>query len=234
MGLKRVLVIDDEWNLRNLIKIYLNESSFHIKEAENGLEGLRLIEKEPFDLVILDIMLPEIDGWEVCRRIRLLSDVPIFMLTARGSISDRVKGLRMGADDYLPKPFASEELIARIEALLRRGNLKEMKNNNTENIECGPLWLNSESRICQMNQVDLNLTQKEFDLLLLMARHPKKVFTREHLLDVIWENALERDERTVDTHIKNIREKIKRKSSTFNPIKTVWGVGYKIDYVEIS
>jgi two-component system, OmpR family, response regulator ResD len=233
MGLNRILIIDDEWNLRNLIKVYLNDSSYHVKEAENGLEGLRIIEKEPFDLVILDIMLPELDGWEVCRRIRLLSDVPILMLTARGSVSDRVRGLKIGADDYLPKPFASEELIARIEVLLRRGNLKETKNEAAV-IKYGPLQLNPESRICQVNQVDLELTQKEFDLLLLMARHPKKVYTREHLLGVIWENAFERDERIVDTHIKNIREKIKRVSSEWNPIKTVWGVGYKLHDMELT
>lgn len=233
MGLNRILIIDDEWNLRNLIKIYLSDSSYHVKEAESGIEGLRLIEKEPFDLVILDIMLPELDGWEVCRQIRLLTDVPILMLTARGNVSDRVKGLRLGADDYLSKPFASEELIARIEALLRRGNLKELKD-GTEYIECGPLRLNPETRTCQVNHVGLDLTQKEFNLLLLMTRHPNKVFTREHLLDVIWENAYDRDERTVDTHIKNIREKIKMVSSGLNPIKTVWGVGYKLDEVELS
>lgn len=233
MRLKRILIIDDEWNLRNLIKIYLStDSSFQIKEAENGLEGLCLIEKESFDLVILDIMLPGLDGWEVCRRIRLSSNVPILMLTARGDVSDRVRGLRTGADDYLPKPFVSEELLARIEVLIRRGHYKEIKE-NTNFIVHGPLHFDQESRTCHINELPLNVTHKEFDLLVLMASYPKKVFTRDHLLDVIWHDDLDRDERIVDTHVKNIREKVKRLGETeFNPIKTVWGVGYKIGAVD--
>lgn len=234
MTLKRVLIIDDEWNLRNLIRIYLSaDKAFQIQEAENGLKGLSLIEKETFDLVILDIMLPGLDGWEICRRIRLLSNVPILMLTARGEVSDRVRGLRTGADDYLPKPFVAEELLARIEALIRRGSRSDIKN-DADVIVYGPLRFDPESRICQLKDFSLNLTQKEFDLLILMARVPSKIFTRDHLLDVIWHDALDRDERIVDTHVKNIREKVKRLGEVgFNPIKTVWGVGYKIGEVAV-
>lgn len=229
--MNKLLIIDDEWNLRNLIKIYLSGNpDYSVKEAETGLEGLYLIEKEAFDLVILDIMLPEMDGWEVCRHIRNLSDIPILMLTARSDVADRVKGLQLGADDYLLKPFASEELLARIEALLRRR--KQRENDDNKYIHHGPLLLNLEEHQCSIHGKIIDLTKKEFDLLLLMARFPQKIFTREHLLNVLWVEALDREERTVDTHIKNIRLKVaKIDPSHFNPIKTIRGVGYKIGEV---
>ncbi|ASK61337.1 DNA-binding response regulator [Virgibacillus phasianinus] len=221
----RILVVDDEWNMRNLIKIYLTKENAQIDEAKDGNEALKMVEERPYDLMVLDIMLPDIDGWEVCSRIRKTKQMPILMLTARSDVKDRVQGLTIGADDYLVKPFAPEELAARVNALLRRNTIKNMETEHTLRFE--GILINSENREVLVNGVSIELTPKEFDILSTVAKQPKRVFTREIVLDKIWFQHEFRDLRAVDTHVKNIREKLRKAGLPYNPIKTVWGVGYK-------
>jgi two-component system, OmpR family, response regulator ResD len=225
MKRKTVLIIDDEWNMRNLLKIHLS-NHFKVLEASSGKEALSLIEK--IDLVVLDIMMPDMDGWEVCEKIRKTSQVPILMLTARGDVKDKVQGFESGADDYLVKPFEPEELLVRLNALLRRSNYP-LKQNESQNIQYGDLKIKKESRQVLINNFLIDLTPKEFELLLLLSMNPKKVFTREFLLDHIWGEHEVLDYRTVDSHIKNLREKLRKGNISFSPIKTVWGVGYRFE-----
>ncbi len=226
----KILVVDDEWNMRNLIKIYLSKEDFQVDEARDGQEAIQMAEQNPYDLVILDIMLPDIDGWEVCTTVRQTKQMPILMLTARNDIKDRVHGLNLGADDYLVKPFASEELVARINALLRRQKINEETHDTLLHFE--NLSIKGESREVQVLETPIELTPKEFDILYLIASQPKRVFTREILLDNIWSPSEFRDLRAIDTHVKNIREKLRKVGLSYNPIKTVWGVGYKFNISE--
>ncbi|MCP8616347.1 response regulator transcription factor [Salirhabdus salicampi] len=223
----KILVVDDEWNMRNLIKIYLINESFEVDEASNGVDAVRMVEQSHYDVIVLDIMLPDIDGWEVCSTIRKTRDMPILMLTARNDIKDKVFGLEIGADDYLTKPFAPEELVARVNALLRR-HKRKIEGEGIFLLFVGDLAINSESREVKLNEHQIDLTPKEFDILYLFAANPNRVFTREILLDSVWVSNEFRDTRAVDTHIKNIREKLRKAGLSFNPIKTVWGVGYKL------
>lgn len=226
----RLLIVDDEWNMRNLIKIYLRNENVDIVEAQNGREALALVSQHVFDLVILDIMMPDLDGWDVCRAIRKQSHLPILMLTARTDVKDIVRGLNEGADDYVTKPFAPEELIARVRALLRRSSMNiETK---THVIEYKDLTFDLDAKAVLVKGESANLTPKEFELLHLLALHPNRVFTRDTLLDRIWGPEHIRDDRTVDTHIKNIREKIRKKNLSYDPIRTIWGVGYQFEKVE--
>ncbi|MFD2760412.1 response regulator transcription factor [Lentibacillus juripiscarius] len=227
----KILVVDDEWNMRNLIKIYLSKENFQVDEAVDGNEAIQMAEQIPYDLMVLDIMLPDIDGWEVCSTIRKNERMPILMLTARNDIKDRVHGLNLGADDYLIKPFAPEELVARVNALLRRVNVKKEETNGTITY-FGDLSIDSESREVKVEDTPVELTPKEFDILYSAASQPRRVFTREILLDRIWDSDEIRDLRAIDTHVKNIREKLRKAGLSFNPIKTVWGVGYKFNTQE--
>ncbi|MFC7060287.1 response regulator transcription factor [Halobacillus seohaensis] len=226
----KILVVDDEWNMRNLVKIYLSKEKFQIDEARDGNEAIKMAKQTPYDLIILDIMLPDIDGWEVCSTIRKIKQVPILMLTARNDVKDRVHGLNLGADDYLIKPFASEELVARVNALLRRQMINEESNDRLLHFE--NLSINGESREVQVFQTLIELTPKEFDILYLIAGQSKRVFTREVLLDRVWSPSEFRDLRAIDTHVKNIREKLRKMGLSYNPIKTVWGVGYRFNTPE--
>lgn len=226
----KILVIDDEWNMRNLVKIYLSNENFQVDEARDGREAIQLASKNSYDLLVLDIMLPDIDGWEVCSTIRQTKQVPILMLTARNDVEDRVHGLNLGADDYLVKPFAPEELVARIKALLRRESFKKEESlNQGVLLTFQDLLIDSTSRGVKVIANSVELTPKEFDILFMIARQPKRVFTREILLDNIWELEDFRDLRTIDTHVKNIREKLRKAGLSYNPIKTIWGVGYKFN-----
>ncbi|KAB8139145.1 response regulator transcription factor [Gracilibacillus oryzae] len=228
---KKILVVDDEWNMRNLVKIYLSKKNFQVAEAVDGKEAIQMAQQISYDLMILDIMLPDIDGWEVCKTVRKTSLIPILMLTARSDVKDRVQGLNLGADDYLIKPFAAEELVARVKALIRRQNVK--KEETTETLMCfGELSIDSESREVKVKEAPVELTPKEFDIFYSAASQPKRVFTREILLDKIWDSNEIRDLRAIDTHVKNIREKLRKEGLSFNPIKTVWGVGYKFNTQE--
>lgn len=230
----KILIVEDEQYMLNLLMIHLGKE-YDIITAKDGQIAFEVIEQQSFDLVILDVMLPYISGWDVCKKIREIGDSPILMLTARTDLSDKVKGFEMGADDYLVKPFEFEELKARIKALLRRYN--NMENRNPYDAKKivflnGSFIVNLKSRQLIINQIPVELTTKEFDLLSLLASNPNHVYTREILLDKIWDLNEVRDVRNVDSHIKNIRMKLKKAKNDTSFIKTVWGVGYKFNLQE--
>jgi two-component system, OmpR family, response regulator ResD len=226
----KVLIVDDEWNMRNLIRIYLNKNGIDVKECSNGSEAMMTLQNETFDLVILDVMMPGMDGWDVVTAIREFNTVPILMLTARTDTKDKVKGLQLGADDYLAKPFEPEELIARVLALIRRNTLVQQSESEFLDQLCyEDLVISREAREVKVKANQVEFTQKEFDLLCILAEHPRRAYTREMLLDSVWGPDYFGDMRTVDTHIKNIRDKTQRAGLPYNPIQTVWGVGYKFN-----
>ncbi|KNH22894.1 transcriptional regulator [Priestia megaterium] len=231
--MKNILIVEDEEYMLNLLKIHLSDE-YNITEAKDGQIALDYIENQVFDLVVLDIMLPHVDGWTVCERILKKGDTPIIMLTARSELYDKVKGLELGADDYLIKPFEFEELKARIKALLRRYDHIQKRDDSNNQIKFlnGRFLIDNESRQLTVNNQLVELTAKEFSLLALLASQPQRVFTREILLDNIWEMYESRDLRTVDTHVKNIRIKLKKVEKEMNFIKTVWGIGYKLNIQE--
>ncbi|WP_394542663.1 response regulator transcription factor [Priestia aryabhattai] len=231
--MKNILIVEDEEYMLDLLKIHLSDE-YTITEARDGQIALDYIENQVFDLVVLDIMLPHVDGWTVCERILQKGNTPIIMLTARSELYDKVKGLELGADDYLIKPFEFEELKARVKALLRRYDhiQKRDESNNQITFLNGRFVIDNESRQLSVNNQVVELTAKEFSLLTLLASHPQRVFTREILLDNIWEMYESRDLRTVDTHVKNIRIKLKKIDKEINLIKTVWGIGYKLNIQE--
>jgi len=224
---EKVLIVDDEWNMRQLLTIQLS-SYFEIKETRTGLEALEILKNEAVDLVILDLMMPDLDGWEVCKRIRETSQVPILMLTARGDIKDKVSGFNVGADDYLVKPFIPDELLVRSKALIRRSTISSDTIHQSEGkIEIADLKLDQNERQVYIGGRLLELTPKEYDLIQLLVLNPKRIFTRDMLLDHIWGIHDVLDIRTVDSHVKNLREKFRKNNLSFSPIKTVWGQGYK-------
>ncbi|WP_187355221.1 response regulator transcription factor [Paenibacillus tengchongensis] len=220
-----VLIVDDEWNMRNLLRIYLLQEGCLIREARTGSEALGLLEQHEFDLVLLDVMMPDMDGWQVLRAIRAVRQIPVMMLTARTDTKDKVHGLDAGADDYLTKPFEPEELAARVRSLLRRAaaprSLPVEDALSFPSLRIYPL-----SREVQIREQTVDFTLKEFDLLLTLARG-QRVYTREELVGRLWGGDYEGDNRVVDTHIKNIREKLQRAGLEYNPVQTVWGLGYK-------
>ncbi|ALC81220.1 response regulator transcription factor [Bacillus gobiensis] len=224
---KKVLIVDDEWNMRNLLKIYLVKD-YDIVEASGGQEAIHIMKTSTLDLIVLDIMMPVIDGWEVCKQIRNVQSTPILMLTARSELKEKVYGLEIGADDYLIKPFEPEELIARVNALIRRSGLNKEKDDREILIYSnGYLQIDQETYTVVLGGERLDLTPKEYELLYTLAANPKRVFSREVLLDILWGFNNSSDTRTIDTHIKNIRVKIRDKGFDYNPIQTVWGIGYK-------
>ncbi|WP_332249029.1 response regulator transcription factor [Bacillus sp. J33] len=227
-----VLVIDDEWNMRNLLKIHLSPY-FEVAEASSGAEAFGVLKKKKADLVILDLMMPEMDGWEVCKKLRKTSQVPILMLTARGEIKDKVQGFTVGADDYLVKPFNAEELLVRAKALIRRSMLSSESNLVSDGvIQLSDLKIDQKERQVYIKNIALELTPKEYDLVQLLVLNPKTIFTRDMLMDHIWGIHDVLDIRTVDSHVKNVREKFRKHNLSFNPIKTVWGKGYKFQAPE--
>ncbi|MDM8151297.1 response regulator transcription factor [Priestia megaterium] len=231
--MKNILIVEDEEYMLDLLKIHLS-NEYNITEAKDGQIALDYIENRVFDLVVLDIMLPYVDGWTVCERILSKGNTPIIMLTARSELYDKVKGLELGADDYLIKPFEFEELKARIKALLRRYDRIQKRDDGNNQITFlnGRFVIDNESRQLTVNNQGVELTAKEFSLLSLLTSQPQRVFTREILLDNIWEIYESRDLRTVDTHVKNIRTKLKKIDKEINLIKTVWGIGYKLNIQE--
>ncbi|CAH2464899.1 MULTISPECIES: response regulator transcription factor [Bacillus] len=222
MSKYKVLVVDDESDMRQLVGMYLDNFGYEWGEAENGKEALRKLETDHYDFVVLDIMMPEMDGLSVCKEIRKTSDVPIIFLTAKGEEWNRVNGLRMGADDYIVKPFSPGELIARMEAVLRRYTKQEQQ----EEIQFGPILINEKSRRVETNGETIPLTVKEFDLLYFLCQHNGQVFSREQLLEKVWGYDYAGSTRTVDTHVKTMRLKL---GESGNYIQTVWGVGYKFE-----
>lgn len=219
--MKKALLIDDEERMLELLALYLEPYQYDCRKALGAKEGLQYIEEERFDIVLLDIMMPDMDGWDVCREIRQHSDVPIIMVTAREQKTDIVKGLRLGADDYITKPFNEEELVARMNALLRRakpGNHVEMD---------GLLWDRDRFELSYKNQY-IKLTPKEFSLIGLLIQNPGRVYSRNQLIDLVWGMYSETEGRTVDSHVRNMREKIREVGFPINDyFHTVWGVGYK-------
>lgn len=216
----KVLVIDDDKHICKILKDYFEFDNFKVVLADNGKEGLEKFEKEKPDIVILDIMLPVIDGWVVCQKIRSRNDVPIIMLSAKTEEIDRIKGLELGADDYVLKPFSPKELVLRAKTVLRRIDEKK------DIVKFPQLVVNKTSRQVIVNEKLLELTPKEFDLLWALVSSVKKVFTRDELLKTVWGYNYFGDIRTVDTHIKSLRNKLGNPGSY---IKTVWGVGYKFE-----
>jgi DNA-binding response OmpR family regulator len=226
---RQVLVIEDDEDIAKLVKLQLSELSCTVKLAFDGIVGLAEAESRPYDLIILDLMLPGIDGLEVCRRLRGKDRyTPILMLTAKSTELDRVLGLEMGADDYLTKPFSVLELAARVKAIFRRvDNLASPNVETTQVIECANLRIDAAKRNVTLDGGQVDLTAKEFDLLLHFAENPGRVYTRAQLLDRVWGYTHSGYEHTVNSHINRLRAKIERNPNQPEFIQTVWGVGYK-------
>jgi two-component system response regulator VicR len=225
---RRILIIDDEKNIREVVTRYLEREGYLVVSAGDGAAALRLAEAQPPDLIILDLMLPQVDGLEVCRRLRARSAVPIIMLTARDEEADKLVGFTLGADDYVTKPFSPMELVVRVKAVMRRieaSGIPAMLMNGT--LRFGDLAILPEQRRVEVAGRLVDLTAKEFDLLLHLARRPGQVFTREQLLDNVWDYSYYGDASTVTVHIRRLREKIEQDPAHPRHIKTVWGVGYK-------
>ena len=223
----KILVVDDDVNIVKLIKLYLENEDYTVCEAHNGKEALDVFNRENPSLLILDIMMPEMDGNEVCRKIRKTSEVPIIMLTAKGETFDKVLSLELGADDYIVKPFEPKELIARVKAILRRRDSKAANDNN-KCITFDKLEVNLTNYELKIDERILEIPPKELELLYFLASNPNRVFTREQLLEEVWGFDYFGDSRTVDVHIKRLREKLEGVEANWQ-LKTVWGVGYKFE-----
>ncbi len=221
----KILVVDDEKLIVKGIRFSLEQDGYEVDVAYDGQEALDVFEKGNYDMILLDIMLPKLTGYEVCQHIRTVSDVPIIMLTAKGEDMDKILGLDYGADDYITKPFNILEVKARIKAIMRRVK-SEMKPVTNEVIEKGELKLDIANRRVYISGNEINLTAKEFDVLELLIRHPQKVYSREDLLNLIWGKDYPGDERTVDVHIRRLREKIEQSPGNPKYVHTKWGVGY--------
>jgi len=221
----RILVVDDDRNIADLIRLYLEKEMFEVKTAHSGRTALDEFRLWTPDLVILDIMLPEIDGYEICKQIRKVSSIPVIMLTARGETFDKVLGLELGADDYLVKPFEPKELTARVKAVLRRTMNPE---NIVEEIVYPQLVINKSDYSITYQGKKADIPPKELELFYFLASHPNQVFTRDQLLEKLWGYDFMGDTRTVDVHVKRLREKFGDEAGRWE-IKTVWGVGYKFE-----
>jgi DNA-binding response OmpR family regulator len=222
-----VLVIDDDENICQLVRLYLKKEGYQVGVAHTGAAGLAAIERDKPDLVILDIMLPGMDGWDVCRNIRKTSNVPIIMLTAKGETFDKVLGLELGADDYIVKPFDPKELVARVRAVIRRMGAQE--GGTARELSFQELHINMKNYVVTYFGREMELPPKEMELLYFLASHSNIVFTREQLLEQVWGFDYFGDSRTVDVHIKRLREKFPVDAPVNWRIKTVWGVGYKFE-----
>ncbi|MDP4127259.1 MAG: response regulator transcription factor [Bacillota bacterium] len=221
-----ILIVDDEEKIRSLVRLYLEREGFEVEEAEDGRVALEKFRLGHFALLIVDLMMPDVDGWRVCREVRASSNLPIIMLTARGEEFDRVLGFELGADDYLVKPFSTKELVARVKALLRRstGQLQQV----SSEITAGLLCIDKERHHVSIADEAINLTPLEFDLLYFLAKNRGRVFSREQLMETVWGYDFYGDARTVDTHVKKLREKLAH-PEVKKMLVTVWGVGYKFD-----
>ena len=224
-----ILVVDDEQRIIDLASMYIEQEGYHVVSALDGLSALKMIQEAPPALVVLDLMLPQLDGLEVCRRVRAQSDVPIIMLTARSEDIDKIVGLELGADDYLTKPFNPRELVARIKAILRRaekrGSESASPTSNNRLLSLGNLVIDPQARTVKVDGRSVELRMKEFDLLCVLVENEGMVFSREKLLDVVWGYSFAGETRTVDVHIAHLRHKLKGMTAS---IETVWGVGYKL------
>ena len=224
----RILLVDDDPNIRQLVNLYLTREGFDVTTAAAGDEALRLFKSDPPNLMLLDIMLPVMDGWQVCREVRKVSNIPIIMLTAKDETFDKVLGLELGADDYIAKPFDMKELVARIKAVIRRYQTPEKQEAGAALIFPGLTVNISQYAVTYMGK-ELEMPPKELELLNFLASHPNQVFTREQLLEQVWGYDFFGDSRTVDVHVKRLREKLGEGEKLGWQIKTVWGVGYKFE-----
>jgi len=223
-----ILVVDDEPSIGEVVSIYLRRAGYQVVVARDGQEALEAMEKQPPDLVVLDLMLPKVDGLEITRRLRAEGETPIIMLTARREEADRIAGLEMGADDYVVKPFSPQELVSRVKAVLRRTR-GSAPSAGERPLVFDDLCVDPITRLVEVNGEEKPLTAKEFDLLWVLARHPRQVFNRDQLLDLVWGFTEYVDPSTVTVHVRRLREKIEPDPSNPRHIQTVWGVGYKFE-----
>ncbi len=226
MANNKVLIVDDDAHIAELIKLYLEKEGFKTSVAQNGSKALQMFREAAPSIVILDIMMPEMDGWQVCREMRRISNIPIIMLTAKGETFDKVLGLELGADDYMVKPFEPKELIARVKAVLRRFESKDTQ--TMKEIVFPNLSINLSNYELKITGNIIEIPPKELELLYFLASNPNRVFTREQLLEEVWGFDYFGDSRTVDVHIKRLREKLEGVEGNWQ-LKTVWGVGYKFE-----
>ncbi len=224
-GLK-IMVVDDDSNICELLRLYLEKEGFDTVTVSDGARAVELFDTEKPDLMLLDVMMPKLDGWQVCREIRKKSQCPIIMITAKGEVFDKVLGLELGADDYVVKPFETKEVIARIKAVLRRSGISEAK--KERKVEYDGLYINMENYELRVRGKVVDTPPKEMELIYHLASNPNRVYTRDQLLDEVWGFEYYGDSRTVDVHIKRLREKLDGVSDQWT-LKTVWGVGYKFE-----
>lgn len=227
---EKILVVDDDSNICELLRLYLEKEGYAVKIVNDGVSAINAFKQENPDLMILDIMLPKLDGWQVCREIRKFSDKPIIMLTAKGETFDKVLGLELGADDYMTKPFDTKEMVARIKAVLRRTGAAAVTDTAKE-VNFENLTVNLTNYEMKVNGVSVDTPPKELELIYHLASNPNRVFTRDQLLDEVWGFDYYGDSRTVDVHVKRLREKLEGVSDKWE-LKTVWGVGYKFETKE--
>jgi DNA-binding response OmpR family regulator len=226
-GSARILLVDDEQSIQTLLSYPLRKDGYHVTSALDGSEALRRFEEGRFDLVILDLMLPQLNGVEVCRQLRSRSQVPIIMLTAKGSETDKVAGLEVGADDYITKPFSMREFRSRVKAALRRSRMAAGTLDGGGAIDCGELRIDFDRRMVTLGEEEVKVTYVEFEILGALARSPGRVLTRETLLEHVWGDSDYRDPRTVDVHIRHLREKLEKDPKEPDYLFTVRGVGYR-------
>lgn len=224
---EKILVVDDDTNICELLRLYLEKDGYVVKIVNDGVSAINAFKQENPDLTLLDIMIPKLDGWQVCREIRKFSDKPIIMLTAKGETFDKVLGLELGADDYVTKPFDTKEVVARIKAVLRR-TAPASDTSDVKEVNYDKLSINLTNYEMKVNGVSVDTPPKELELIYHLASNPNRVFTRDQLLDEVWGFDYYGDSRTVDVHIKRLREKLEGVSDKWE-LKTVWSVGYKFE-----
>uniref|UniRef100_UPI0040286B42 response regulator transcription factor n=1 Tax=Candidatus Fimenecus sp. TaxID=3022888 RepID=UPI0040286B42 len=224
---EKILVVDDDTNICELLRLYLEKEGYAVKIVNDGVSAINAFKQENPDLTLLDIMIPKLDGWQVCREIRKFSDKPIIMLTAKGETFDKVLGLELGADDYVTKPFDTKEVVARIKAVLRR-TAPASDTSDVKEVNYDKLSINLTNYEMKVNGVSVDTPPKELELIYHLASNPNRVFTRDQLLDEVWGFDYYGDSRTVDVHIKRLREKLEGVSDKWE-LKTVWSVGYKFE-----
>ena len=224
-----ILVVEDEASIAEVVSLYLKRAGYNAQTVPDGRQAMTFFERQKPDLVILDLMIPEVDGLSLTRWLRERSNVPIIMLTARRAEIDRITGLEMGADDYVVKPFSPQELVSRVRAVMRRLGREQTEMEPERNLSFDDLSIDPGSRVVTRNDVPIELTVKEFDMLYLLAQHPKQVFTREQLLERVWGGAQYIDPGTVTVHVRRLREKLENDPSNPTRLLTVWGVGYKFE-----
>ena len=226
MNAEKILVVDDDLNICELLRLYLTKEGYDVVIVNDGASAVTAFREESPNLVLLDIMLPKLDGWQVCREIRKFSDAPIIMLTAKGEVFDRVLGLELGADDYVVKPFDTKEIVARIKAVLRRSASSALE--EIKEVHYDKLSINLTNYELKVAGVQIDTPPKEMELIFHLAKSPNRVFTRDQLLDEVWGYDYYGDSRTVDVHVKRLREKLEGVSDKWE-LRTVWGVGYKFE-----